>query len=1549
MAEQQPTSSILESFDWVARRLVDDAGARLSAAEAKAAVSKAEAGGEWELAGVLSSLTKWLQARQGANGQVTGTDIQAAREALASALGSSTTLDADALAGLDELAELGRGLSALASTRARPAKQTNTLVFWVNDRKHVVENPDPRMLLLDYLRSGEVGLTGTKKVCAQGGCGACTVTLSRWNPRTQKVEQTAINSCLRPLCAVDGMAITTVEGVGSIATALSPVQYQVAIDNGSQCGYCTPGWVMSMHSYLVANPDAQPTQAEIEALFDGNLCRCTGFRPILYAMRHFAADWSAVDEHGSMKCRPWPTYDAKTGKGLIPLRNEREPNPITNLPHRPPAPLHVRHRDYEWRRVLSLAELEQLIRANPGPEPLRMVVGNTSIGIYGEPAQDVCYGPPLTRVDIADIPELHGRAVEPEGLVVGAATTYSEFLRFLADVTTRATPAQRSGLAAIHYMAQRTAGRIVRDAASLGGNTMIVVQHVDVGVPFPSDMFTALCMMGASVEVTCPAWGAKRRLGMLEFAEAWRADAGLHAGAILLRYNIPWTAPRELARTFKVALREINAHSIVNAGLRVRFGDDGAVAAAQVVYGGIGPIAFHVEALERWLIGRRWDADLLAGGLRLVRDAVWAQIVATRARMATIPDEGFTDAYRAHLTESFFYQFFVWVAEQIDPAIIPAPLRSAGAWPQTRPVSRGTQSYEPYPDEYPVNLPYIKAEAFIQATGEAVYTHDELLPRNGVEGAPVLSIQPLANFAFTLPGGGATVDADQLAAHLREHEVDFVDLVTAKDIPGANDQSYQGPSDPLICSGQTTACGQVLAIVVARTAQAAINIAYRIQQQCVAYSPVIDERGLPRQPLLSLEQAIAAESFLITDNVWGVRRKGTTLGWAKPDAASDEALVEWQGRHVRCKVVHGEQSSRCPQMHFYLETQSSVAIPNDNGDITVISSTQNPDTILGAVTSALALGSNRVDVRIRRVGGGYGGKGPRSPWAAANAAVAAVKLRRPVKLAMTREADSALFGHENPLYGRYAFAIGTGEDDPDNRGMLMGLDIHYFMDAGNTADCSPVVMDCTLLRADNGYYVPNYETKGMVCLTNLISNTSFRSLDAISGIVILEDGLEAAAHAIGMLPEDVREKNLYQLGDFTPYGQVLQYCYLKDVWRYTKRKANFDRRLEAVREFNRNNRWRKRGISMMPIKYGMGFNATFLERGDALVDIYDGDGTVIVRHGGCEIGQGLNTQVMQLVAEALNIPVYMIQVGTTSTRVIPNPISTGASTGSAFNGGAAQKAAQRLRERLEAFCVEQLDTKGRDYCTQNHLDFWNYDTGWNTLYEVGEGKQALLWSAIVKAANMDRVNLSTQAQHNETGGSRSDANLQFHPKTSEAVQNFVGFTYSAACTEVEVDILTGETTILRTDLIYDMGKSINPATDVGQIEGGFVQGIGRVLVENVAWQPDGPQRGINNTPNTWGYKIPATTTVPLELHVDLYPRERSAEVPENPNLLLSAKEVGEPPLCLAATVYFAVKHAILDSRTERGKPGWFRLDMPCTVQVIRTACEVDIAELNLAP
>ena len=295
--------------------------------------------------------------------------------------------------------------------------------FWVNDVLHVVHDADPRTLLVDYLRSDQVGLTGTKKSCGQGGCGACTVTLTQCKGDT--VEHLAVNSCLRPLCSVDGMAVTTVEGLGSVDTTLSPTQHRIAVDNGSQCGYCTPGWVMSMHSFLAANDGAYTTQDEIAELFDGNLCRCTGYRSILYAMRHFATDWGPLDEQGCMTCSVVPGEEPAVA-AMEPVSVPVGLSPISSG-------LRVDKDGYTWLRVTNLAELLEVLREHGSVDDVKLVVGNTSIGVYGEPAQGVTLGPPHLRVDISAIADLHGASFDKNSLTVGAATTYTELIDLLDE------------------------------------------------------------------------------------------------------------------------------------------------------------------------------------------------------------------------------------------------------------------------------------------------------------------------------------------------------------------------------------------------------------------------------------------------------------------------------------------------------------------------------------------------------------------------------------------------------------------------------------------------------------------------------------------------------------------------------------------------------------------------------------------------------------------------------------------------------------------------------------------------------------------------------------------------------------------------------------------------------------------------------------------------------------------------------------------------------------------------------------------------------------
>jgi len=1445
--------------------------------------------------------------------------------------------------------------AAAAPTESAP-RPTDELRFYLNGAEVVIRDVNPTLLLLDYLRSPEVGLTGTKKVCAQGGCGACTVMLAEWSGPPASVGATeqpghaatgpgrakfrSVNACLRPLCTLDGAAVTTTEGTGSTRTKLSPVQFRIAKDDGSQCGFCTPGFVMNMHAFLTeraARNEGAPSQRQIEDIFDGNLCRCTGYRPILYGMKHFAADWGPKDEQGCLHTVIDPA-------DWVPHETTVTPEFPPALAH-PPRAVHYQKGAYHYYRPLTLAEVHAIRQHYRGPGQaanVKLLVGNTSIGVYDRFTED-----PHVAIDISRVPDLLGIAAQSDGLHVGAAVTYSELYDELNRLLATTSGPRRSGLEALHYMVRHTAGTIVRNAASVAGNTMMVVRHIQAGTPFPSDAFTAYCALGARVRVSLHHEIVE--LPILDFAAEYQRSPALRDDGVVVGFVIPWTGERQYCRTFKIALRPENAHSIVNAGIAVRFDAAGTVAEAHIVLGGIGPVAFHATTAEAALRQRAWDAAALRDAIGQIRHDVEANLVRYRERMAHLPYEGFSDRYRIALAESFFYQFFVYVAEQLGQHVPPV-VRSAGERPE-RPVSRGYQSYEKYKGEYPVNLPYIKLGAFLQATGEAQYTHDLALPPRGLQAAAVTSTHALANIAYRVPDGDGWKPADipALCAYLQATYPGFGDYITSADIPSGGSNVLGPGNDTVFADGQVTTYGQCIGLVLADTEQRAIDVAQLIATQLIAYSPVIGGDGKPEQPILTIEEARRKGSIFADSttgypvHIWKIRRPGTSLDWV----GTDRAVI----RGVACRVVSG-QAQTGAQLHFYMETQAAVAAPGERNQITVQSSTQSPDSVQSAVRNVLAIPMNHVGIEIARVGGGYGGKTTRSPYVAAATAVAAWKHRRPVKLAIRRENDSAMIGHRHPVLGEYAIAIGTGEDNPDHRGRLMGQSTDFWSDGGNTYDCSFVVMDCIQLRSDGAYYIPNYQSSGDVCRTNKASNGAMRSMGLMQGLLIQEDAVERAAHAIGMLPEDVREKNLYQLGALTPYGQVLDYCYLDAVWARMKKISNFAARLEAVRAFNAANRWKKRGISMIPVKYGSGYNAPFLEQAGALLEVYGQDGTVLVRQGGVELGQGLQIKVAQVVAKALNVPLSLIEIADTDTRVVPNPVSTGASTGSEFNASAAKEACQRLRHRLNDYCLKQLDQHGPDWCKTQGIDFWNYAEGWRAL--VGPaGKQKLIWNNIIAMAEADRVDLSEQVRFQQQGGTTIDTGLHFKPEVvaagaEEKVYQFTGYTYSAACTEVEIDVLTGATTVLRADVLYDMGKSLNPAIDIGQVEGAYIQGLGYVLSEDVVIQPDGPDRGTLNTPNTWTYKIPATTSIPIELNVDLFPRSDAPEVPENPYDLYSSKEVGEPPLVLAATAFFAIKHAILAARQDRGHDEWFTLDAPATVQRIREACLVTEDDLTLA-
>jgi xanthine dehydrogenase/oxidase len=525
------------------------------------------------------------------------------------------------------------------------------------------------------------------------------------------------------------------------------------------------------------------------------------------------------------------------------------------------------------------------------------------------------------------------------------------------------------------------------------------------------------------------------------------------------------------------------------------------------------------------------------------------------------------------------------------------------------------------------------------------------------------------------------------------------------------------------------------------------------------------------------------------------------------------------------------------------------------------------------------------------------------------------------------------------------------------------MDTAMWADGGAFYDCSFIVTNCLQLRSDNAYRIANFRNQIDVCRTNKAPSTAFRAFGDIQGKLIVENAVDDAAFAAGLDPVQVRETNLYRRGDVTPFGQALTYCYMREVWAYLREVCRYDERKAAVAEFNKANRWRKRGIAMMPVKYGSGYNLTQLEQAVAYVAVYAGDGSVVIHQGGVEMGQGLNTRVEQVASYVLNVPFDLLRVENPNTGVIPNPTSTGASTGTSYSAEAVKQACEQLRGRLLEFGYRMLEENGPDWCCANQIDFWNYGKqGWATpLTNAATGTTRLIWQNLVQIAYQQRVDLVVSFTAPMRGGESPVPALTYKPMADQhdipgievdrkatpggAVDEFCDFTYSAACSTVEVDILTGEVKVLSADIAYDMGWSLNPALDIGQVEGAFVQGIGYVLTEDLVYQPPGSgDEGRLNTVNTWRYKPPAVTTIPLEFNTHLFPRDLAADVPENPANVLSAKEVGEPPLVLATSVFLAVKDAVRASRLERGLDGLFRMAAPATVQEVRRACEVDLAE-----
>ena len=728
----------------------------------------------------------------------------------------------------------------------------------------------------------------------------------------------------------------------------------------------------------------------------------------------------------------------------------------------------------------------------------------------------------------------------------------------------------------------------------------------------------------------------------------------------------------------------------------------------------------------------------------------------------------------------------------------------------------------------------------------------------------------------TMPGTLEAACVLSPHAHARILSIDFsaalaspgvAAAVAAADIPGKNDIGPIRPNEPLLAEGVVEHVGQFVAAVAARTLDEARAAAKLVK---VEYEP------LPA--ILTIEAAMAAELYV-----------SPVQTMARGDAAAHLATAphRLQGE-VRC----GGQD------HFYLEGQIALATPGENGDMHVHSSTQHPTEIQHGVAHVLGLPFAAVTAEVRRMGGAFGGKESQSTIIAGIAALLAWKTARPVKLRLPRDDDMQATGKRHDFLIRYD--VGFAAD-----GAIEALDMVLAANGGNVADHTPAVLTRALCHSDNCYYLPHVKLTGLPCKTHTVSNTAFRGYGGPQGMFAIETVIDAVARHLCLPVDEVRRRNYYGPGrDVTPYGMVVEDNIIADVVDELAEAVDLPRWRAAVDAFNAASPVLKKGLAMMPVKFGISFNRPTLNQAGALVHVYI-DGSVSLNHGGTEMGQGLFVKVAQVVAEAFQIDLDCIRLSATSTGKVPNTSPTAASSGSDLNGMAALNAALEIKARMTAVAAAHFGVGVEEIVfADNRVFAGNKSIGFNELADLS-------WQ--------QRVSLSA-AGHYKTPKIHWDfATLTGRP--------FFYFTYGAAISEVAIDTLTGETRVLRAEILQDAGASLNPAIDLGQIEGAFVQGMGWLTSEELWWDKEGRLR--THGPST--YKIPGSRDVPPVFNVRLLDNAPNREA-----TVYRSKAIGEPPLMLALSVWLAIRDAVSSLSEHRRAAS---LDAPATPERVLRAVD----------
>jgi len=748
----------------------------------------------------------------------------------------------------------------------------------------------------------------------------------------------------------------------------------------------------------------------------------------------------------------------------------------------------------------------------------------------------------------------------------------------------------------------------------------------------------------------------------------------------------------------------------------------------------------------------------------------------------------------------------------------------------------------------------VHESAALHVSGQASYTDDIAEAQGTLHAA--LGLSPVAH--------GKLLGID---LELLKQQPGVVAVLTAADIAGENNCGPLIHDDPILADGELRYLGQPVFAIIATDRELARRAAglAKAAIRCEALEPV-----------LTAKAAHAAGLYVLPP-----------MHLSRGDAAT--ALAQAPHRMQGEWAVGGQEQ-------FYLEGQISYALPQDGQAVLIHCSTQHPSEMQQLVAHALHWQAHQVQVQCRRMGGGFGGKESQSALFACVAAIAAMRLRRPVKLRLDRDDDFLITGRRHGF--DYRWDVGY-----DDEGHLLGAEVELISNAGHSADLSAPVMARALCHFDNAYWLPNVALHGFCARTHTQSNTAFRGFGGPQGALAVEMIIDSVARRLGLDPLVVRQRNFYSAGqDLTPYGQQVTDNIIEPLTDRLIETSRYHARRAEIAGFNAGSPVLKKGLALTPVKFGISFNVVHLNQAGALVHVYT-DGSVLVNHGGTEMGQGLNTKISQVVAHELGIGLAQVRATATDTSKIANTSATAASTGTDLNGKAAQDAARKIRQRLAVLAARLLNGEA------DQVRFAGD--------RVSLGEQSLGFRELVSKAYLERIQLWSEGFYATPGLRWDRTKLQGHP--------FYYYAYGAAVSEVLVDTLTGESRVTRADVLHDVGQSLNPALDIGQVEGAFVQGMGWLTMEELVWHP---RTGLLTTHAPSTYKIPTANDSPPDFRVALF------DHPNREDSIHRSKAVGEPPLLLPFSVLLAIKDAVASGGGSGCDP---RLRAPATAEAVLDA------------